>query len=80
MPIWYNSLIRINNKPFYYRNWSLADIRTVDHLLDKDSKFLTFDTFKKKYSVKTNFLQYYSVVCAISELKNVLCSPSNAEL
>ena len=20
-PIWYNSLIRINNKPFYYRNW-----------------------------------------------------------
>ena len=71
MPIWYNSLIRINNKPFYYRNWSLADIRTVDHLLDKDSKFLTFDTFKKKYSVKTNFLQYYSVVCAISELKNV---------
>ena len=71
MPIWYNSLIRINNKPFYYRNWCLADIRPVDHLFDNDSKLLTFDTFKKKYSVKTKFLQYYSVVCAISGLKNV---------
>ena len=53
------------------RKWKsfLSDIRAVDHLLDKHSKFFIFNTFKKKYSVKTNFLQYYSVVCAISGLK-----------
>ena len=64
-PIWYNSLIRINNKPIYYRSWFLAGISLISHLLGEDSLFLEFDTFKKKFGMKSNFLQYYGVTCAI---------------
>ena len=47
-PIWYNSLICINNNPIYYRNWSSAGISLISDLLEEDSQFLPFDTFKKK--------------------------------
>ena len=68
-PIWYNSLIRIDNKPIHYRNWSSAGIYFVSDLLEEDSRFLTFDTFKEKFAIKAHFLQYHGVICAISNLK-----------
>ena len=70
IPIWYNSLIRINNKPIYYRNWSSEGIFLISDLLEEDSQFLPFDTFKKKFAIKTNFLQYYGVLGAMSNLKH----------
>ena len=76
-PIWYNSLIRINNKPIYYRSWFSAGISLVSHLLGEDSLFLEFDTFKKKFGMKSHFLQYYGVTCAISNLKRKnYCPPT----
>ena len=69
IPIWYNSLIRIDNKPIYYRNLSSAGIYFVNDLLEEDSQFLTFDTFKEKFAIKTYFLQYHGVICAISNTK-----------
>ena len=68
-PILYNSLIRIDNKPIHYRNWSTAGIYFVNDLLEEDSQFLTFDTFKKKFAIKAHFLQYHGVICAISNIK-----------
>ena len=68
-PIWYNSLIRIDNKPIHYRNWSTAGIYFVNDLLEEDSQFLTFDTFKEKFAIKAHFLQYHGVICAISNIK-----------
>ena len=69
IPIWYNSLIRIDNKPIHYRTWSSAGIYFVNDLLGEDSQFLTFDTFKEKFAIKTHFLQYHGVICAISNAK-----------
>ena len=68
-PIWYNSLIRIDNKPIHYRNWSTAGIYFVNDLLEEDSQFLTFDTFREKFAIKAHFLQYHGVICAISNIK-----------
>ena len=68
-PIWYNSLIRIDNKPIHYRNWSTAGIYFVNDLLEDDSQFLTVDTFKEKFAIKAHFLQYHGVICAISNIK-----------
>ena len=62
IPIWYNSFVRIDNKPIYYKNWYKAGINF--HLL-------TFDAFKEKISVKTNFLQYQSIVSAVSKMKSI---------
>ena len=68
-PFWYTSLIRIDNKPIHYRNWSSAGIYFVSDLLEEDSQFLTFATFKKKFAIKADFLQYQGVIGAISNIK-----------
>ena len=71
IPIWHNSFLRIDNKPIYYKNWYKAGIHFRNHLLDENFHFLTFDAFKEKFSVKTNFLQYQSVVSAVSKMKPI---------
>ena len=70
IPIWHNSFVRIDNKPICYKNWYKAGIHFRNHLLDENFHFLTFDAFKEKFSVKTNFLQYQSVVSAVSKMKS----------
>ena len=68
-PIWYNSLIRIDNKPIHFCNWSSAGVYLVRDLLGEDSQFLTFNTFKEKFAIKIHFLQYHGVIGAISNIK-----------
>ena len=71
-PIWYNSLVRIDNKPNYYKNWYKAGILFRKHLLDENFHFLNFDAFKETFSVKINFLQYQSVVkCSLQNEINL---------
>ena len=73
--IWYNSLIRVNGKLFFYKSWSAAGVNIVRNLLDEtSSRFLTFEAFKEKHLVKVNFLQYYSVVIAVSSAKHISAS------
>ena len=50
-----------------------ATLITSKSAVNKHSRlhFLTFDAFKEKFSVKTNFLQYQSVVSAVSEMKSI---------
>ena len=44
----------------------MAGVTTVSNLLNETpSRFLTFEAFKGKYTVKANFLQYHSVVTAV---------------
>ena len=62
--------MRIDNKPIYYKNWYKAGINFQNDLLDENFHFLTFDASKEKFSVKTNFLQYQSVVSAVSKMKS----------
>ena len=55
--IWYNSHIRIENRPFFYRSWWSAVIKEIRDLLDNDQNFLSYNTFIDKYSIKTNYLE-----------------------
>lgn len=34
--IWHNSLIRIDNRPFFYTSWLKAGVKEVRHLLKQD--------------------------------------------
>ena len=63
--------MRIDNKPVYYKNWFKAGINFQNDLLVENFHFLTFDGFKEKFSVKTNFLQYQRVVSAVSKTKSI---------
>ena len=69
VPVWYNSLIRIENQPISYYDWSRAGVNQVKDLLDQKSEFLTYKDFKTRYKVNTTFLRYYGVVSALTKLK-----------
>ena len=72
--IWHNSLIMIENKPFFYKSWFNVGVEKVKDLLDKDCHFISFHDFVKKFKIKTNYLEYYKIVSTLKQYKKI-CSP-----
>ena len=46
LPLWYNSLIRVENRPVSYKDWFLKGILKVEHLMDDSGKFLSLTAFQ----------------------------------
>ena len=66
--IWLNSLIRIDNKPFFYKSWFwVKDVK--DLLDDSNYNFLSYSAFITKHNIETNYLEYYKVVSALKHFK-----------
>ena len=72
VPIWYNSLIRIANRPIFYLDWACAGVNQAKDLLDQKFDFLKYNDFKTRYKVNTTFLRYFGVVNALAKLKKSL--------
>ena len=66
--LWLNSLIRVNNKPIHYAAWSSQGIQNIGHLMENETRFLSFSEFKERYNIKTNFLSFCGVISAIKQL------------
>ena len=62
--IWYNSKILKDRKPFLYSNYMKKGIIFIYDLFDNEGNILTFETYRNKYEIKTNFLHYASLVNA----------------
>ena len=60
--LWLNSLIRVNNKPIYYLSWSSQGIQNISHLIENETRFLSFSEFKERYNIKINFLSFCGVI------------------
>jgi len=39
LPLWQNSLVRIGNKPIYYKSWYFKEIQKVRHLMKDADNF-----------------------------------------
>lgn len=61
--LWFNSNLRISNKPFIIENMYHAGIETVSQLLNDDCTFLSIAQFKQKFPT-ISFLEYLSVIKA----------------
>ena len=59
-----NHLITIGGKSIFYRQWYNARVKSLSNILD-EGNFLSFHEFKKKYTIKTNFLCYFGLCSAI---------------
>ena len=70
VPIWYNSLIRIANRPIFYLDWARAGVNQAKDLLDQKFDFLKYKDFKTRYKVNTTFLRYYGVLSALPKFKH----------
>lgn len=63
--IWYNKDITVGGKTLFYNEYWKAGIRYINDILDKNGKLLNFESFKRVYKIKTNFLEYSSLRKAI---------------
>ena len=46
-------MIRIDNRPFFYKPWFKAGVKEVKDLLDADQNFMSYTTFMAKYKIQT---------------------------
>ena len=60
--IWYNSFIRINNKPCLYKKWLEKVVYKIKDLMKNEDSFLSFMEFKNKYDIPCDYLSYYGLI------------------
>ena len=69
LPLWHNSLIRIDSRPVYYKSWSCKGIQNVTDLLKDPNTFLSPHELQERYNVKTNFLVLHSLKSPLKSLR-----------
>ena len=60
-----NKEISIDGKTFFIMEWFAKGMISMKDLLQENGQFLTYEEFQRKYSCKTNFLNFYQVLSAI---------------
>ena len=63
--IWNNSLVRIANRPFFYKHWAEAGVQNIKDLVNDDFTVITYRDFREKYCSSASFLKFYGVTSAI---------------
>jgi hypothetical protein len=63
--IWYNSDIRINNRPVFFKAWYTKNITYINDLLLESGKFHRYEHFREFLEINTHFLQYCGLITAI---------------
>ena len=66
--LWRNSLIRVGNKAIHYKSWSSKGVRNMGHLMKDSTHFLSFEDFKERFNIRTNFLTFQGVISAMKDL------------
>ena len=68
-PLWYNSHIKIGNRPVFFKDWSLKGITEVKHILNDSFEFLSLTAFQDKYNLQVPPLSYYGIISATNSLR-----------
>ena len=68
--LWYNSLIRVMDKPVFYKSWYLMGISQVNQIVkeQQSSTLLSPTEFEKKYHTKAWPLTFYGMTSTLREL------------
>ena len=62
--IWYNSLIRINDQPVFYKHWSSHGISKISHLLAENGTLLIYDDLRTAFQ-ELKWLEFYGVLSVV---------------
>ena len=55
----------MGKKTIYYRHWVENGVNIVNDLVDENGTFLSLDEFRRKYNIRTNFLEYGAVINSV---------------
>ena len=68
--LWFNSHLRINNKPIFWKKWVTAGVTTVEDIIntEQDKSFKSLRSLRDQYGLVTSWLEY-------QQIKN--CLPDN---
>ena len=69
--LWHNSLIRIENKPIFFKDWCSKGITKVKHLqILESNNYLSLIEFQQKYDLNVPPLSFYAIISAVKGLGN----------
>ena len=63
--IWHNSLIRIENRPVFYKHLFLRGITKVAHLMTDSRNFLPLADFISTYKIQIQPIKYFVLISAL---------------
>ena len=63
--IWHNSLIRIENRPVFYKHLFLHGITKVAHLMTDSRNFLPLADFISTYKIQIQPIKYFGLISAL---------------
>ena len=67
--LWYNSLVRVMDKPVFYKSWHQMGISHVNQIVkEQPSTFLSPTEFESKYHTKVCPLKLYGITSTLREL------------
>lgn len=67
--LWHNSLIRIMDKPIFYKNWYQLGITHVNQIIkEKPNTFFSPSEFEDIYHIKVCTLTFYGIISALKIL------------
>ena len=61
-PLWYNSIIKIENRPVFFKDWFLKGITKVKHMMNDSYEFLSLTAFQNKYNLRVPPLSFYEII------------------
>ena len=71
--LWFNSLIRIGDKPIFFKDWSEKSIPKVKDLqMTGNNGFLPLNALASKYDIKPRPLGFYVLVSAVKSLRKTV--------
>ncbi|KAL9976552.1 hypothetical protein ACROYT_G013871 [Oculina patagonica] len=76
--IWYNSLIRINDRPVFHKHWLNHRICKISHLLDENGTLLRYDELRIKFP-ELKWFELFAVLSAIRSFIRKLHNPQTPD-
>ena len=67
--LWNNSLIRIDRKPVYFREWLAKGILTIEFLMKDETFFLSYAEFLNKYHCKGCPLAFSGIITTLKTIR-----------
>ena len=69
--LWHNSLIKVDNRPVFYKSWYAKAVKNIAHLMQDSTTFISYHEFEKLFGIKSNFLAFQGLISTLKSLNQL---------